>query len=193
MVIEFLQSHHSLVLSRCYSFGLFICSLFSSLPVPFPNNFRVFICSLFSSLPVPFPNNSVLLFVLIGLVSTHACPRLRLQPNPLVHQPRDSRTRPSPVTRIRHWISLDITVCRLTILDCLLFLEACYNKEYSFFIPEFRLAIGSCYPVITERSSQNGTSGPNSGSHPTTRCSFGTTSWGNLRPTSGNGSHLHYI
>ena len=131
MVLEFLQSRHSLVLSRCYSFGLFIRSLFSSLPVP-------------------FPSNSVLLFVLICLTSTYACPRLRIQPNPLVHQPCDSWTRPLPVSWIRNWISLDITVCRLATLDCLLFLEACYNKEYSFFIPEFRLAIGSCYPFITQ-------------------------------------------
>ena len=168
MVREFLQSCHSLVLSRHYSFGLFIRSLFSSLPVPFPDNLRVLIYSLFSchsipfpnnicvfirslisSLPVPFPNNSVLLFVLICLVSTLACPRLRLQPNPLVPQPRDSRTRPSPVSRIQHWISLDISVCRLTTLDCLPFLEACSNKEYLCFIPDFHLAISSCYPFIT--------------------------------------------
>ena len=168
MVIVILQSCHSLVSYCRYSFGLFIRSLFSSLPVPFPdnirslsyslfsslpipfpNNIRVFIRSLISSLPVPFPSNSVSLFVLIYLVSTHACPRLRLQPNPLVPQPRDSRIRPSPVFWIRHWISLDTSVCRFTTLDCLSFPEACFNKEYHFFIPEFRLAIGSCCPVIT--------------------------------------------
>ena len=102
---------------------------------------------------VPFPSNSVSLFVLICLVSTHTCPRLRLQPNPLVPLPRDSQIRPSPVFWIRHWISLDTSVCRLTTLDCLPFLEACFNKEYLFFIPEFRLAIGSCYPVITTTNS----------------------------------------
>ena len=154
-----------IVLSRHrHSFGLFIHSLFSSLPVPFPvnirllnyslfsshpipfpNNICVFIRSLISSLPIPFPSNSVLLFVLIYLVPTLACPRLRLQPNPLVPQPRDSRTRPLPVSRIQHWISLDTSVCRLMTLDCLPFLEACFNKESPFFIPEFRLAIGSCY------------------------------------------------
>ena len=169
MVTEFLQSCHSLVLSLCYSFGLFIgslfsslpvpfphnlCvfiySLFSSLPVPFPNSFRLFICSLISSLPVPFPNNSLLLFVLICLVSTLACPRLRLQPNPLVPQPCDSRTRPSPVSRTHNWITLDIIVCQLTTLDCVLFPEACHIKEYLFFFPEFRLANGSCYLSITE-------------------------------------------
>ena len=168
MVREILQSCHSLVSSRRYSFGLFIRSLFSSLPVPFPDNIHVLIYSLFSSHPIPFPNNicvfirslisslpipfqsnSVSLFVLIYLVSTLACPRFRLQPNPLVPQPRDSRTRPSPVSRIQHWISLDTSVCRLITLDCLPFLEACFNKESPFFIPEFRLPIGSCYPFLT--------------------------------------------
>ena len=172
MVTEFLQSCHSLVLSCCHSFGLFIgslfsslpvpfphnlCmfiySLFSSLPVPFPNSFRLFIRSLISRLPVPFPNNSVLLFVLICLVSTLACPRLRLQPNPLVPQPRDSRTRPSPVSRTHYWITLDIIVCRLTTLDCVLFPEACHIKAYLFFFPEFRLPIGSCYLSITPTKS----------------------------------------
>ena len=106
---------------------LFIYCLFSSLPVPFPNSFRLFIRSLISSLPVPFPNNSML-FVLICLVSTLACPRLRLQPNPLVPQPRDSLTRPSPVSRTCNWITLDIIVCRLTTLYCVLFPEACHVK-----------------------------------------------------------------
>ena len=168
MVRVILQLCHSLVSSRRYSFGLFIRSLFSSLPVPFPdnicllsyslfyslpipfpNNICVIIRSLISSLPDPFPSNSVLLFVLICLVSTHACPQLRLQPNPLVPQLRDSRIQPSPVFWTRHWISSDTSVCRFMTLDCLSFPEACSNKEYHFFIPEFRLAIGSCYPVIT--------------------------------------------
>ena len=164
MVLVILQLCPSLVSSRCYSFDLSILSLFSSLPVPFPDSIRslsfslfyslpipfpsnicVSIRSLISSLPDPFPSNSVLLFVLICLVPTHACPRLRLQPNPLVLQPSDSRFRPSPVYWTRHWISLDISVCRFTTLDCLYFSEDCSNKEYHFFIPEFRLAIGSCY------------------------------------------------
>ena len=168
MVIVILQSCHSRVSSRRCSFGLFIRSLFSSLPVPFPANIRllnyslfsshpipfpnnicVFIHSLISSLPIPFPSNSVSFFVLIDLVSTHACPQLRLQPSPLVPQLHDSRIRPSPVFWIRHWISLDISVCPFTTLDCLPFLEACFNKEYPFFIPESRLTIGSCYPFIT--------------------------------------------
>ena len=121
MVIVNLQSCHSLVSSRRCSFGLFIHSLFSSLPVPFPAKFRLLNYPLFSSHPIPFPNNicvfissliyslpvpfpiiSVLLFVLICWISTYACPRLRLQHIPLVLQPRDSRTRPSPISRT--WI-----------------------------------------------------------------------------------------
>ena len=168
MVLVIPQFCPSLVSFHHYSFGLITRSLFSSLPVPFPDNIRslsfslfyslpipfpnnicVSICSLTSSLPDPFPSNSVLLFVLIGLALTHACPRLRLQPNPLVPQPCDSRFRPSSVSWTRHWISLDIPVCRFTTLDCFLFSEACSNKEYHFFIPEFRLVIGSCYPGIT--------------------------------------------
>ena len=46
-----------IVLFRRYSFGLFIRSLFSSLPVPFLDNIRSLIDSLFFSLPIPFPNN----------------------------------------------------------------------------------------------------------------------------------------
>ena len=114
MVRVILQSCHSLVSSRHYSFGLLFRSLFSSLPVPFPNNICVFIRSLISSLPVPFPSNSVLSIVLFYLVAIHACSRLRLQPNPLVLQPRDSRIQPSPVFWIRHWIFLDTSVCRFT-------------------------------------------------------------------------------
>ena len=71
--------------------------LFSSLPIPFSDNICITVCYLFSSLPDPFPDNSVLLFVLICLVLTNACPRLRLQPNPLVPPPCDSRLRPTPV------------------------------------------------------------------------------------------------
>ena len=162
MVIVTLQFCHSLVSSRRCSFCLFIRSLFSSLPVPFPanirllnyplfsshpipfpNNIRVFIRSLIYSLPVPFPIIFVLLFVLICWISTYACPRLRLQHIPLVLQPRDSRTRPSPVSQTRIWISLDIIVCRLTTLDCVLFSGACHIEENNFFTPEFCLAIGS--------------------------------------------------
>ena len=130
MVFRYLQSCHSFVLFYRYSLVLFICSFVSSLPVP-------------------FPIISVLLFVLICWISAYTCPRLRLQPSPLVPQPRDSWTQPSPVSRTRNWISLDIIICRLMTLDCILFLEACHNKEYLFFIPEFCLAIGSCYPSIT--------------------------------------------
>ena len=162
MVIVNLQSCHSLVLSRRCSFGLFIHSLFSSLPVPFPanirllnyplfsshpipfpNNIRVFINPLMYSLPVPFPIIFVLLIVFICWISTYACPRLRLQHIPLVLQPRDSRTRPSPVSLTQIWISLDIIVCWLTTLDCVLFSGAYHIKENHFFTPEFCLAIGS--------------------------------------------------
>ena len=131
MVLVYLQSCYSLVLFSRYSLALFI---------------RSFV----SSLPVPFPINSVLLFVLICWIQTYACPRLRLQPNLLVPQPRDSWTQPSPVSRTCNWITLDIIVCRLTTLDCVLFPEACQIKEYLFFFPEFHLAIGSCYLSITE-------------------------------------------
>ena len=131
----------------------------------------------------------MILFVLICLISTYACPRHRLQPIPLVLQPRDSRTRPSPVSRTRTRISLDTIVCRLMTLDCVLFSGACHIKANLFFTPESRWAIGSYYPCITERSSHYGTSGPNSGGHSTSRRSFGTTRRGNLRPSSGNGGH----
>ena len=153
MVIEILQSCHSLVSSRRCSFGLFIHSLFSSLPVPFPdnicvlsyslfsshpipfpNNICVFIRSLISSLPIPFPSNSVSLFVLIYLISNHACLRLRFQPNPLVLQPRDSRTRPSSVSRTRIRITLDILVCRLTTLDWVPF-SGCITLKKTFSLP----------------------------------------------------------
>ena len=130
MVFEYLQSCHNLVLFNRYSVVLFT---------------RYFV----SSLPVPFPIIFVLLFVLICWISTYVRPRLRLQPIPLVLQPRDSQTRPSPVSRTRIWISLDIIICRLTTLDCVLFSGACHIKENLFFTPELRLAIGSCYPSIT--------------------------------------------
>ena len=120
MVLVIAQLCLSLVLSRRYSFDLLIHSLFSCLPVPLPVNIRLLNHLLFSSLPIPFsdnicitvcslissvpdpliiqiiPDNSVLLFVLICLVLTNACPRLRLQPNPLVPPPCDSRFRPTP-------------------------------------------------------------------------------------------------
>ena len=168
MILVATQFRLSLVLSRCHSFDLFIRCLFSSLPVPLPVNiclseivlfsslpipftFNIclIVCSLISSLPDPFPNNSVLLFVWICLASTNACPRLRLQPNPSVPSPCDSWFRPTPVYWTCHWITLDITVCHRTILDCCLPLEVCLNKEHYFFIPEFCLAIGSCYPNLT--------------------------------------------
>ena len=130
MVLVIAQLCLSLVLSRRYSFDLLIRSLFSSLPVPLPVNIRslnhlfsclpipfsdnicITVCSLISSLPDPFPDNSVLLFVLICLVLTNACPRLRLQTNPLVRPPCDSRFRPTPAFWTCFWISLDITVCQ---------------------------------------------------------------------------------
>ena len=168
MVLVIAQFCLSLVLSRHYSFGLLIrylfsslpvplpvniCSLnhllFSSLPIPFSDNICLVVCSLISSLPDPFPDNSVLLFVLICLVLINACPRLRLQPNPLVPSPCDSRLRPTPVLWTCFWIALDITVYRHTILDCCVFPEAYPNKEYYFFIPEFCLPIGSCYQTLT--------------------------------------------
>ena len=164
MVLEYLQSCHSLVVSNRHSLVLFTCLFVSSLPIPFP-----------------------LMFVLICLLPTYACFRLRLQPNPLVLQPCDSRNRPLPVPRTRTWIILDILVCRLTTLDCIPFSGFCDIKENLFFTPEFCLAIGSYTLTLTERTSHHGTSGPNSGGHPTARRSFGTTSRGNLRPPSGNG------
>ena len=133
MVIEMLQSCHSLVSSRCCSFGLFIHSVFSSHPIPFPNNICVFIRSFISSF-IPFPSNSVLLFVLIYLISNHACLRLRFQPNPLVLQPHDSRTRPLPVSRTRIRITLDILVCRLTTFDCVPF-SVCITLKKTFSLP----------------------------------------------------------
>ena len=169
MVLVASQLHLSLVLSHRHSFDLFIRCLFSSLPVPLPVNIRssdivlfsslpipfpynicIIVCSLFSSLPDPFPDNSVLLSVWICLAPIIACPRLRLQPNPLVPSPCDSRLRPTPVYWTCHWITLDITVCQRTILDCCLSLEVCLNKEHYFFIPEFCLAISSCYPNLTD-------------------------------------------
>ena len=58
MVLEYLPSCHSLVVSNRHSLVLFTCLFVSSLPVPFP-----------------------LIFVLICLISNHACLRLRFQPN----------------------------------------------------------------------------------------------------------------
>ena len=132
MVLEYLQSCHSLVVFNRHSLVLFTCLFVSSLPVPFP-----------------------IIFVLICLISTYACPRLCLQPNPLVLQPRDSRTRPSPVSRTRTRTSLDILVCRLTTLDCVLFSGACHIKENLFFTPESCLAVGSYYPCTTLLSCAN--------------------------------------
>ena len=168
MVIVNLQSCHSLVSSRRCNLGLLFHSLFSSLPVPFPANIRLLNYPIFSSHPIPFPNNIcvfinsliyslpvpfpiifVLLFVLICWISTYACPRLRLQHIPLVLQPRDSRTRPSPVSWTRIWISLDIIVCQLMTLDCVLFSGAYHIKENYFFTPEFCLAIGSYSLCLT--------------------------------------------
>ena len=130
MVFEYLQSCHSLFLFNRHSLVLFACLFVSSLPVPFLIIF-------------------VLLIVLICWISTYACPRLRLQPIPLVLQPRDSRTQPSPVSRTQTWISLDTIVCRLMTLDCVLFSGACHIKEILFFTPESRLAIGSVTRSLT--------------------------------------------
>ena len=168
MVLVIAQLRLSLVLSQCHSFGLFIRCLFSSLPVPlpvnirlldivsfsslpipFPNNICLIVCSLISSLPDPFPDNSVLLFVWICLVLIYACPRLRLLPKTPAPSPCDSRLRPTPVHWTCLWITLSITVCQRTILDCCLSLEVCFNKEHYFFAPEFCLAIGSCYRILT--------------------------------------------
>ena len=167
MVLVFAQLRLSLVLSQRHSFDLFIRCLFSSLPVPFPVNIRfsdivlffslpipfpdnicLIVCSLISSLLDPFPDNSVLLFVWICLAPTNACPRLRLLSNPPAPSPCDSRLRPTPVHWTCLWITLSITVCQCTILDCCLPLEVCLNKEHHF-IPEFCLAIGSCYRTLT--------------------------------------------
>ena len=159
----------SRVSSLCHSFDLFFRELFSSLPVPFPVNFCsldfvsfyslpipfpdnicLITCSLISSLPEPFPDNSVLSFVWIYLVLIYACPRLRLLPTPPVPSPCDSRPRPTPVYWTSYWITLSITVCQRTILDCCFSLEVHSNKEHYFFAPEFCLAIGSCYHTLTE-------------------------------------------
>ena len=158
----------SLVSSLCHSFDLFFREFISSLPVPFPANFCsvdfvsfcslpiplpdnicLITCLLISSLPEPFPDNSVLSFVWICLVLIHACPRLRLLPASPVPPHRDSRFRPTPVLWTPYWITLSITVCPRTILDCCCSLEVHFNKEHHFFAPEFCLAIGSCYRILT--------------------------------------------
>ena len=109
MVLVLAQLCLSLVLFPCHSFDLFFRGFISSLPVPSPSNFCsasfvsfyslpipapgnicLITCLLISSLPEPFPDNSVLSFVWIRLVSTHACPRLRLLPTPPVPQLLDS-------------------------------------------------------------------------------------------------------
>ena len=158
----------SLVSSLCHSFDLFFREFISSLPVPFPANFCsvdfvsfcslpiplpdnicLITCLLISSLPEPFPDNSVLSFVWICLVSIHACPRLRLLPAPPVPQHLDSRFRPTPVHWTSDWITLIATVCQRSILDCCFSLDECFNKEHLFFAPEFCLAIGSSYHILT--------------------------------------------
>ena len=127
MVLEYLQSCHSLVMSNRHSLVLFTCLFVSSLPVLFP-----------------------LMFVLIRLLPTYACFRLRLQPNSLVLQPRDSRNRPSPVPRTRTQIILDILVCRLMTLDCIPFSGFFDIKDNLFFTPEFCLPIGSYTLNLTD-------------------------------------------
>ena len=168
MVLVTVQLRLSLVLFHRHSFDLFIRCLFSSLPLPLPVNIRssnhllfssllipfpfnicIIVCSLFSSLPDPFPDKLVSLFVWICLALIYACPRLRLQPKPLVPSPCDSRLRPTSVFWTCLWIIFDTTVCQRTILDCCFSLEVCSNKEHYFFIPEFCLAIGSCYRTST--------------------------------------------
>ena len=158
----------SLVSSLCHSFDLFFREFISSLPVPFPANFCsvdfvsfcnlpiplpdnicLITCLLISSLPEPFPDNSVLSFVWICLVLIHACPRLRLLPAPPVPQYLDSRFRPTPVHWTSDWITLIATVCQRTILDCCFSLDEYFNKEHLFFAPEFCLAIGSSYRILT--------------------------------------------
>ena len=164
----------SLVVFSCHSFDLFFSGFISSLPVPFPSNFCtascvsfcslpipfpgnicLIICLLISSLPEPFPDNSVLSFVWICLVLTHACPRLRLLPAPPVPQHLDSRFRPTPVHWTSDWITLIATVCQRTILDCCFSLDNCFNKEHQFFAPEFCLAIGSSYRILTTQWKQS--------------------------------------
>ena len=181
----------SLFLVSQYPFQLisvqWISCLFVVSRFLFPDNICLITCLLISSLPEPFPDNSVLSFVWICLVLIHACPRQRLLPAPPVPPHRDSRFRPTPVHWTPYWITLIITVCQRTILDCCFSLKVHFNKEHHFFAPEFCLAIGSCYRILTERSSQNGSSGPNSGSAPATRSSVGTTSRRNHQPSPGNG------
>ena len=168
MVLVLALPRLSLVLFPCHSFDLFFCGFISSLPVPFPSNFCsassvsfcslpipvpgnicLITCLLISSLPEPFPDNSVLSFIWICLVSTHACPRLRLLPAPPVPQHLDSRFRPTPVHWTSDWITLIATVCQRTILDCCYSLDECFNKEHQFFATEFCLAIGSSYRTLT--------------------------------------------
>ena len=168
MVLVLAQLRLSLVLFPCHSFDLFFRGFISSLPVPSPSNFCsasfvsfyslpipapgnicLITCLLISSLPEPFPDNSVLSFVWICLVSTHACPRLRLLPAPPVPQLLDSRFRPTPVHWTSYWITLITTVCPRTILDCCYSLDYCFNKEHHLFAPEFCLAIGSSYRTLT--------------------------------------------
>ena len=130
MVFEYLQSCHSLVLFYCYSLVLFIRSFVSSLPVPFP---IIFVC--FDLLDLDLRLTPTLSPAYSSGTSAPA-------PEP--------RTRPSPFSRTRIWISLDIIVCRLMALDCVLSSGACHIKENPFFTPETRLAIGSYYPSITQ-------------------------------------------
>ena len=171
MVPVLFQLRLSLVLFPCYSFDLFFREFISSLPAPFPSNFCsanfvsfyslpipapgnicLITCLLISSLPEPFPDNSVFSFVWICLVSTHACPRLRLLPAPPVPQPIDSRFRPTPVHWTSNWIIWITTVCPRTTLDCCYSLDYCVNKAHQLFAPEFCLAIGSSYhtPTVLE-------------------------------------------
>ena len=169
MVPVLFQLRLSLVLFPCYSFELFFREFISSLLVPFPSNFCsanfvsfyslpipapgnicLLTCLLISSLPEPFPDNSVFSFIWICLVSTHACPRLRLLPAPPVPQPIDSRFRPTPVHWTSNWIIWITTVCPRTTLDCCHSLDCCINKAHQLFAPEFCLAIGSSYLILVQ-------------------------------------------
>ena len=168
MVLVLALPRLSLVLFPCHSFDLFFREFISSLPVPVPSNFCfassvsfyslpipapdnicLITCLLISSLPEPFPDNSVLLFVWICLVSTHPCLRLRLLPAPPVPQHLDSRYRPTPVHWTFEWITLIATVCQQTILDCCYSLDKCFYNKHQLFAPEFCLAIGSSYRILT--------------------------------------------
>ena len=124
MVLEYLQSCHSLVLSNRHSLVLFTCLFVSSLPVPFPLMF-VLICYWPT---LALDSDSSLTPWYFSPVTPGIDPRLSLGPE----------------------LILDILVCQLTTLDCIPFSGFYDIKENLFFTPEFCLAIGSYTLSLTQ-------------------------------------------